>query len=187
MQDLLLNLTEFVQGSSFFVYIFIIIGKIIEVSISTLRAVMASKGEKLLSAAIGVVEFMVWLLITGLVLVGIQTDIFKMLCLSVAFGIGIYVGILLEEKLAVGISALNVIMPDEHQCIIALQSLRDAGYGVTVVEGQGLNAKRQILYIVLTRKAVKKAIKTIEECAPTAVILISDMSSMRGGFIQKRK
>lgn len=184
MQDLILQMTEFVNGSSFFVYVFIVVGKVIEVATSTLRIVLVSKGQKLIGSVVGVLEFMIWLMVTGLVLVGIQTDIVKMLCLSVAFGIGIYVGIFIEEKLAIGISAMNVIITDNEQCTLTLDTLREEGYGVTVLDGQGLNDKKQLLYMVVSRKALARAVEIIENCAPNAVMFVSDMNIRKGGYVK---
>jgi len=187
MQDLMLQMSEFVNGSSFFVYVFIIFGKILEVSISTLRIVLVSKGQKLIGSIIGSLEYLIWLMVTGLVLSGIQEDVFKMFCLAFAFGIGVYIGILIEGKLAIGISAMNVIIPDEEQCEIVLSKLREEGYGVTVLDGHGIKAKRQLLYMVINRKALARAVEIVETNAPCAVMFVSDMNTRKGGYVKNMR
>jgi len=184
MQDLMVQMTEFVSGSSFWVYVFIIFGKILEVTIATVRVVLVTKGQKVVGSFAGVIEYLLWLLITGIALAGIQTDIIKMLCLAGAFGVGIYIGVYIEEKLAFGLSAMNIIVSDDEQCQSVLQKIRDEGFGVTVVEGQGLNAKNHILYIVLNRKAVARVVGIVEDCAPSAVVFVSGMNEMKGGYIR---
>ncbi|NLZ72762.1 MAG: hypothetical protein GX905_02945, partial [Bacteroidales bacterium] len=68
---------DFLQEGGFLVYLFIFVGKILEVTVSTVRVVLINRGEKEKGAIIAFFEILLWLFITGTVLAGFQDDIIR--------------------------------------------------------------------------------------------------------------
>ncbi len=176
---------EFLLGNSIWVYILIFVGKIVEVSIATLRMVLINRGEKLLGSIIAFFDVLLWLLITGTVLAGFGDSILKIVVFALAFAIGNYMGSWLESKLAFGLSSIQLIMNDCEIVNELLTQLRSNSFAVTVIDGQGKDGGRKLLLIHLKRKNIPKAIKIVNDISRDCTITVNDVKTIRGGFIRK--
>lgn len=163
------------------IYFFIFISKIVEVSLTTVRTVLLTKGEKVYAAIIGFFEVIIWLLVVGNVLDGIQDDPIKIVVYALGYACGNYLGSIVEDKLAIGIITMNVIVKKEDGEEM-LKVLRRAEVGVTSIEGEGLDSKKLILILHLKRKRKKEIIKLIESVDMKSVISITDTKTVYGGF-----
>src|SRR6056297_2984534 len=124
---------DFILGQPKIVlYTIIFFAKIFEVSIGTLRIVLVSKGQKAKAALIAFIECIIWVLVVSTVLVDITSDPVKVIIYCAAFAIGNYIGVSLENKLAMGLSSIQVITEVEEGNELA-KLLRDNNFGVTVM------------------------------------------------------
>ena len=177
---------DFLLTDGIWIYLFIFFGKILEVSLSTLRIVLVNRGEKLKGSIIALFDITLWILITGTVLQGFQEDIFKVIVFAVAYSIGNYMGAWLDEKLAFGTSSIQVIVPEgEKSCELA-ETLRENKYAVTIVEGKGKDGLRNVMYLHLSRKRIPKAVEIIKSVVEDAVIIVNDVKSTRGAYFMKK-
>lgn len=176
---------DFLLGNSIWVYIAIFLGKIIEVTISTLRMVLINRGEKIKGSIIAFVDVLLWLLITGSVLSNFGNNILKIIVFALAFALGNYFGSWLESKIAFGISSIQVIMNDSELVSILLTALRASSFAVTVIDGQGKDGKRKLLVIHIKRKNIPKAVKIVNDVTQDCIITVNDVKTIRGGFIKK--
>lgn len=166
-------------------YLIIFIAKTVEVSISTIRLVYNSKGERIKGAVLGFFEVMIWILIVSSVLNNITEDPFKIIAYAAGFSLGNFLGVYIESKIAIGISSVQVVVSDLHGNNLA-QALREEGFGTTIIEGRGKDDSRKILlFVQLKRKSIHKAIKIIKKTDPNAYISINEVKSVVGGFIKK--
>lgn len=176
---------DFLTGSSVGLYLFIFFGKIIEVTVSTVRMVLINRGERLQGSILALAENTLWLMVTGTVLAGFQHDIVKIVVFVVAFAVGNYVGSWLESKLAFGLSSIQVIVPDEHDVQDMLESLWSHNFAVTVLEGSGRTGKRKVLLIYMKRNRISTAVKLIQSKMRNPMITVNDIKVLRGGYIKK--
>jgi len=176
---------EFLLGNSIWVYIIIFAGKIIEVSVATLRMVLINRGEKLMGSIIAIFDALLWLLITGSVIAGFGNNMLKIIVFAVAYAIGNYLGSWLESKLAFGISSIQLIMSDNEIVTELLKTLRSNSFAVTVIDGQGKDGGRKLLLIHIKRKNIPKAVKIVQDMAKDCIITVNDVKAIRGGFIRK--
>jgi uncharacterized protein YebE (UPF0316 family) len=166
-------------------YLIIFFAKIIEVTLMTLRVVYINKGEKVIGSMIAFFEVFIWIIVVSSVLTNITEDPMKILVYCSAFALGNYLGVIIEGKLAVGLSSLQAIVPDEDGEKIA-NLLRDNNFGVTIIEGKGTQGlKKDVLIVMLKRKRIKEAIKIINSQITDALITINDVKNLRGGYIRK--
>jgi uncharacterized protein YebE (UPF0316 family) len=162
-------------------YLFIFIAKIIEVSLATLRTVLLTRGEKLYAAMIGFCEVIIWLLIIGNVLDGIREDPLRMFVYALGFACGNYVGSTIEEKLAIGLMTINVIISKEDTEKM-VELLRQAELGVTTVSANGINNDKTLLIIHAKRKRKNEIIKLIQSCNINTMITVNDTKTVYGGY-----
>ncbi len=178
------SLIQFFNGSNVWVYLFIFLGKIAEVTIATLRIVLISRGERLIGTFVAIFEITLWILVTGTVLTGFQSDFYKVIVFVIAFAVGNFSGSLLEEKLAFGLCSLQVFLPSNDEAAQLAAKLREQGFGITTLEAKGMNEKKQVLLLTLKRKRANEAVEIIQNFTDHAVITISDVKSFKGGFMR---
>ncbi len=152
---------------------FIFVARICDVTLDTLRIIFISKGYKIIAPIIGFVEVLIWIV----VITRIINNIDNWLCYIAyagGFATGNYVGMRLDEKLAIGHEMVRVITKkDAHELITAL---RNAGYGVTTVNAMGMQGEVGILYIVINRKKLKEVIDTIMKYNPNAFFTVENIN-----------
>ncbi len=176
---------ELLSRPSVWLYVFIFFGKIIEVTAATVRLVLINRGERVKGAITAFFEVSLWLMVTGTVLVGFQTDIIRCLVFAVAFALGNYLGSWLEGKLAFGLCSIQVIVNKGCNADELVNELRENGFGVTMIEGKGKAGSREILMLHLKRKRIPAAISLIKRRLCDAVITVNDVRVLSGGFIKK--
>ena len=165
-------------------YIIIFCAKIIEVSISTIRLVFINKGERVKGAVLGFIEILIWLIVVSSVLNNITEDPIKVFIYAAAFSLGNYLGVTIESKIAVGLASIQVVVNGKDGEVLA-DILREQGYGVTIIEGKGINESiKNLLFIQLKRKKIPEAVKVIKNHNPEAYITVNDIKSMMGGYIK---
>lgn len=174
------------MGIQLLVYLLIFVAKIIEVSMMTLRVVLITRGEKRIGAVVGFFEVMLWLFIAAQVITDIQADPFKMVVYALGFACGNYSGSMVEDRLALGLSTLKVIT-DEKSGETMTCALRDKGFGVTVIRGEGRDSKRAVLMATGKRKKIKEAVSLVRSIEENAFISINDTKVVYGGFGFLRK
>lgn len=172
--------------SGILLYLVIFVVKVFEVSLSTLRIVLITKDERVMGAAIGFFEVIIWLLVVSTVLNGITQDPFKVVVYGLGFAVGNFVGSLLENKLAIGVTNIEVIAHKLHGRKLA-NHLRANGLAVTSVSAFGMNDKREILYLHVPRKKVKETVKIIRAFQEDVVITVNDIKPVYGGYKLMRK
>lgn len=177
---------EFLFGKSIGVYCLIFFGKILEVTVATFRMVLITKGERTKGAVIAFFEIILWLLITGTVVVGLKDDFLKVIVFGLAYAIGNYFGSWLEDKLAFGLSTIEVISPAAECVDDMLHTLRSNNFAVTVMDGEGKDGERKVLLLHLRRKRLPEAIKLINSIKKDCLITVTDVKVIRGGYFMKK-
>lgn len=173
------------NGDSIWIYFVIFFGKILEVTISTVRLVLINRGERVKGSMLAFFDVLTWLMITGSVLSDFGESIPKIVVFCLAFAVGNYLGSWLENKLAFGISSIQVILPDSPDVELLLESLRANSFAVTVIDGQGKDGNRKLLIIHIKRKRIPQAVKIINSTTKDSVIAINDVKAIRGGYLKK--
>lgn len=155
--------------------------KVIEVSLTTLRTVFISRGEKLYASSIGFVEVVIWLMVTSAVLSDISQYPAKIFIYALGFSAGNYVGLKIEERLGLGYSNVQIITNVEDGKMMA-DSLRGLGHAVTVLQGEGRDNKRVVLSTYVKRKKKDLVLQAVEELEIKGVVTVSETQKIYGGF-----
>lgn len=166
------------------VYVGIFLAKMVEVSLSTVRIVLVNRGEKLKGAAIGFFEVMLWIIVVANVLDSVSQDPLKVVIYCAGFACGIYLGVMIEDKLAIGTACIQAVVGEDMKDELSTE-LREKGFGVTVLQGQGRNGTVDVLMVYMKRKCVAEASELIRQHCPGAMITVNDVRSLRNGFIRR--
>lgn len=168
------------------IYLFIVFAKVIEVSMATVRMVLITKGERKIGAVIAFFEVSLWVILVSTVLDNIMENPLKIVAYALGFSLGNYIGSWVEEKIGIGLAEIQVILKDEHGAAV-VSNLRDQGYAVTVLKGEGKNHPRYVLLMYVQRKKIKECANFIKSIQENAVITVSDKKSLYGGYGMLRK
>lgn len=165
-------------------YLFIFLARLTDVSMATIRMIMVVRGKRIVAACIGFVEAIIYILAIGKVLSAMNNPL-NILVYALGFATGNYVGIFLEEKMALGSIIVQVIL--EHEVTELVKKLRDNGFGVTVVEGHGRKGIRHLLNVTLQRKNLSKLYYVIDNHDEKAFVTVTDARAIRGGYFSGMK
>ncbi len=154
----------------YLIYILILFSKILENALATLRLIVVANGKKTLGALLQLAIAIIWILVTGSVVVDIKNDPLKIIFFGIGSFIGSYVGSYIEEKIAFGNNMLMIIMDYEIGMKITKQ-IRHKGYAVTTIKGEGMLNDKLILIIVISRKKRPKLIKKIKKLDDNCLIV----------------
>lgn len=168
------------------IYIGIVLAKIVEVSMQTVRIVLITKGERKIGAFIGFFEVSLWLVLVSTVLNNIMENPLKIVAYALGFALGNFIGSMVEEKIGIGSAEIQAIVKAEHGPMLS-SALREQGFAVTMMNGEGKNHPRNILLLYVPRKKVKRCVALIRETQENSVITVSDKKPIYGGFGMLRK
>lgn len=151
----------------------------------TLRIVLINRGERLKGSIIAFIEIIFWLVIASSVLEGWKQDVFKGLTYALAYAAGNYAGSWLDEWLAFGLSSLQIVVPTLEETKKLSLYLQSLGYGITSIDVKGRNADNHcMLLMMIKRKNLKAVMDEIQQYCPAAMITVSDVKAVRGGYMR---
>lgn len=162
---------------------FIFFARILDVSLGTIRIILISRGNRFLAPLIGFLEVFIWITVISTAIRSLNSYI-GYVVYAAGFAMGNYVGMLLEKKIGIGYQNLLIITSKVVSALPLV--LRDEGYGVTTVEGQGMNGPVNIIYTVVPKRKTEKVIEIVKMFEPKAFITVDDVRSHHAGFIEQK-
>lgn len=160
----------------------IFFGRILDVSLGTLRIIFVSKGQKHLAPIIGFFEVFIWIVVISQILAQTQ-GLLAYVSYAAGYAAGNYVGIILEGKIAFGIVVCRIYTNKDPQPLVRL--LSEHGYGVTRMEGMGAKMKVSIIEAVVERKALKSINRFIMDFDKDTFYTAEDVRVRQRGVFPK--
>ncbi|MBN1281340.1 MAG: DUF2179 domain-containing protein [Candidatus Thermoplasmatota archaeon] len=154
--------------------------RLIDVSLGTLRIIFVSHGLKYIAPIVGFVEINIWLLAIGQIIQNLNNPVCY-LAYAGGFALGSFLGIVLEEKLSLGMVMIRIIC--KHDTTELVTTLREAGYGVTTHDADGLNGAVKIIFAVIRREDLPTVIKRIHTIHAHAFYSVEDIRSVGDALV----
>ncbi len=153
------------------------------VTLSTIRLMLTMKGYRVLAPLISMVEIVIY--VTGLSIVMRSLDNpLNFASYAIGYGVGIALGIKIEDWLALGYTMVTVMTSDSDNRMA--ERLWEEGYGVTIIQAKGRQGNRVVLNVLATRKKERHLVSQILEIDEKAFVFSSDPKYVHGGFWSKR-
>ena len=146
--------------------------RICDMTLDTLRVIFMTKGFRRLAPIIGFFEILIWII----AITRIMKNVNNWICYVAyagGFATGNYVGMWLDEKLAIGRELIRVFTRVDATKLAT--TLRADGYGVTTVKAGGMQGEVGILYIVANRKNQKHVIQVVQQHNPKAFVTVQSV------------
>lgn len=152
--------------------LFIFFARIFDVSLGTLRIIFVTKGMRKVAPFVGFFEVLIWLLAIS----RIMQDLDNWVCYVAyagGFATGNFVGMYLEERLAIGHEMIRVITRKDASNLI--EDLRNKGYGVTSVKAEGIEGEVAVIYIIARRSMIQEVLDEINQFNPRALYTVESI------------
>lgn len=151
--------------------LFIIVARIGDVSLGTLRTIAVVQGKRWRAFTLGFFEVLIWVTVVSRV---IQNLAHPAYAVAYAFGFasGNYVGMILESWFAFGEQVIRIFT---RRGTILANQLRATGLGVTEFFGQGRDGPVSILFVQVARKQAEKVADSARELDPDCYYVIDDV------------
>jgi uncharacterized protein YebE (UPF0316 family) len=153
----------------------IFLARICDVTLGTLRIVFISKGNKTIAPLLGFLEVLIWLIAITQVMENLS-NVASYLAWAGGFATGNFLGLRVEQKLALGQVVVRVITVEAADNLI--KRLTGQGYRLTCVDARGTRGKVNLLFMIVKRKKMDEVIGIIRSFNPQAFYSIEDVRSV---------
>jgi uncharacterized protein YebE (UPF0316 family) len=178
-------MTEILHSDTFtfiLLPLFIFFARICDVTLDTVRIIFVSKGMRKFAPIIGFFEILIWLMAISKIMQNLDNWVCYV-AYAGGFASGNFIGMLVEEKLAIGHEMIRVITRADATGLI--NDLRERGYGVTSVKAEGADGDVGILYIIARRSMIKEILVLINEHNPRAFYTIESIKYVNKNVFHK--
>ena len=157
----------------------ILIARIFETSLETVRTIYIARGHANLASCMGIVKTGIWLLSTGLVLTNL-TDYWNILAYLAGYGIGTLLGMQIENMISIGDVIVRLITPNDPQPLIT--ELSTHGYGMTRLEGTGTFSHTvNVILMIVPRTELSRLIGILSKNYPNILYTVEDVRNIKQG------
>jgi uncharacterized protein YebE (UPF0316 family) len=161
----------------------IFMARICDVSIGTLRIIFVSKGNRKVAPILGFFEVLIWIIAISKIMQNLDNYI-NYVAYAAGFATGNFVGMIIEEKLAMGIQMISVFVNEKGMELVKI--LNTNGFGATTIEAHGAKEKIHIIYSIVHRNELEKVLEVIDAFNPRAFFTIEDVKSANEGIFNPR-
>ena len=162
--------------------LFIFLARIFDVSLGTLRIIFVTKGMRSVAPFVGFFEVLIWLLAISRIMQDLDNWV-SYVAYAGGFATGNFVGMYLEERLAIGHEMIRVITRKDATSLI--EKLRDMGYGVTSVKAEGIEGEVAIIYIIARRRMIGEVLDKINYFNPRALYTVESIKYVNKEIFHK--
>jgi len=164
--------------------ILIFLARICDVSLGTIRVICISKGIRYLAPIIGFFEVIIWLLAIGQIMNNL-TNFVAYIAYGAGFAAGTYIGMVIEEKISLGLVSVRIITKKDPGELI--QYLRLNNYGVTSLDGEGGTGKVKMVFTIIKRQDLPHVVEIIKQFHPNAFYSVDDVKSVGEGIFPENR
>ncbi|MFH1715375.1 MAG: DUF5698 domain-containing protein [Elusimicrobiota bacterium] len=151
---------------------FIFFARIFDVSLGTMRIIFISKGYRFLAALFGFVEILTWITVLSTIMRNLS-NVFAYTAYAGGFAVGTYIGVLIEDRLALGQVLIQMFLQSNSDKIV--QVLKNNKYGASLVSGKGIFNPINIVTVIIERSDLRNVIEIVKKEDPNIFYSIQDM------------
>jgi uncharacterized protein YebE (UPF0316 family) len=157
----------------------IFILRVCDMSLDTLRVLVVMRGKKPIAWVLGFMQSAIFVVAISNVLRNLDNPL-NMIGYAAGFATGNVVGMMIEERIAIGHTHMRIVSPTLGSAIA--ESLREAGYAITEIPARGKDGMVTVLNCSVLRKNVGKVHDMVNQIDAQAFITAEDVRPVRRGF-----
>jgi uncharacterized protein YebE (UPF0316 family) len=171
--------------SDLFVYVIlpflIFLARICDQSIGTLRIIFLSKGKRNIVPFLGFFEVLIWITAVSKIMQNLDNYV-NYFAYAAGFATGNYVGMIIEEKLAMGYLMVRVFTNINGMGLVGI--LNENGFGATMVEASGARDNVHLIYTIVQRTELDQVLTLVTGFNPKAFYTIEDVKAVNEGIFK---
>ena len=136
----------------------IVFARVIDVTLGTLRIIFVSRGDRTIAPILGFFETLIWVVVISQIMQNLNNPM-TYIAYALGFALGNYIGISVEDKLAIGHLVVRIFVTKDEDEI--MKKIIDAGFGVTSLKGKGATDEVTVLYSLIKRKNLDSFLEVI--------------------------
>lgn len=153
--------------------------RVVDMTLDTLRVLVVMRGQKKIAWVLGFFQASVFVIAIGTVLKNLDNPL-NIIGYAAGFATGNVVGMLIEEKMAIGHTMINIVSPRRGSAIA--DNLRKNGYAVTEIAARGKDGMVTLLNCNVLRRNIGDVRALVNDIDPEAFITSEDVRPIRRGF-----
>lgn len=163
----------------------IFVARICDVSMETIRVIYISRGIKFLAPIIAFFEIVIWLLAMEVIMQDLY-NVANFIAFALGFATGTYVGLVIEERLSIGMVILRIITTGESEGEIT-RFLEAEHCGATRLDAQGSRGTVKMIISLVNRADVPRITEFIRTVNPHAFFSIEDVRYVNEGVFRSQE
>lgn len=175
MEDFFVESLGVPEGVFSFVLLPLLIffARILDVSINTVRIIYVLGGRKFTSTMLGFFESFIWLMAIRQIFEHLDNWMCYV-AYPAGFAAGIFVGMIIEEKIAYGKVIVRIITRKDVHAL--LDYLNKQYFRYTYVKAEGPDGLENLVFTVLQREKLEVLLETLKEILPTAFYTVEKVN-----------
>jgi uncharacterized protein YebE (UPF0316 family) len=153
--------------------VLIFLARIGDVSINTVRIIYVLGGRRLTATMLGFFESFIWLMAIRQIFEHLDNWICY-IAYPAGFASGIFIGMIIEEKIAYGKVIVRIITRKEVNGLINFLNAKSFRY--THVNAQGPDGHENLVFTVLEREYLEELLEKLKEILPTAFYTVEKVN-----------
>jgi uncharacterized protein YebE (UPF0316 family) len=149
----------------------IVLARITDVSLDTVRTVSVIQGRRAFAAVLGFFEAAVYICAVAKVLLNMNQPVYAV-AYGLGFAAGTYLGMVIEQRLAFGKRLVFLLTPKGPELA---EVLRAEDYRVAEVKGNTRDGEQTILCLEIPRREVQKLIQLASAVDERCVWVVNDI------------
>ena len=158
--------------------LFIFLARVCDVTLGTIRIIFVSRGRRYLAPVFGFFEVLIWIVAISQIVRNLN-NVACYLAYGAGFAAGNFLGLLIEEKLALGMVNVRIFAMQEGELLTG--KLHDAGYGVTRVNAHGWRDAVTLVFTIVPRKDLAEVVQLIRSVNPKLFFSVEEVRSASEG------
>ena len=146
--------------------------RLVDVPMGTMRHIFLARGFRHIVPILGFFEVLIWVFAMSQIMKNLNNALCYVAWAG-GFAAGTYLGMYIENKIALGMQVLRIITHQDSTALI--RSLTNENVGVTTMDGHGAKGPVKIIFTILKRKNLDSIIKIINKHNPNAFYTIEDV------------
>ncbi len=144
--------------------------RIVDVSIGTIRTIAMVQGHRGFAVALGFAEVLVWILAVAQVVTRIDDTPWLAPFYAGGFATGVWVGMAIERRLALGRYVIRIISRTHSPAIVA--ALRGRGHVLATFAGETPEGPVNLLFVSARRPQVREVLDVARKIDPDVFVLV---------------
>lgn len=152
--------------------VLIILARIGDVSLGTMRMVAVVSGHRGMAWLLGLLEMSIWVFVVSAVIAHIRTEPAYGIAFAFGAATGNYIGVTLQGRLPFGSQVLRIFTRNgEALC----ERLQQQGFIVTKFQGEGRDGAVTMLFVQVKRARTRLVLRAAREVDPMCYYTIDDI------------